>query len=489
MASFQIEGNKQAAAEAHANGANCLCELCNCGRHHCPKDPKHTQHYDHLQTNYQDTYTGKTGERMKSQKPPSNYRPGGKFEGNSTQQADFKPLPYGRVPIMRPKQTKITGQPFQGKTMYSESYMGVKGEQPKPHIMKSNLHTGGTRFDGNSTQQRDYVPHSLSGRQAPFKPHDNQTGHVEDRDFHTEKSSNYVANSVGPRQKSYAPKNTTEFGKPFYGRSTQQHDFVPHSRSGRQAPFKPRNNQEDVGEDRDFRTEKASNFTAKSAGPRLASFKPKNTTVTGTKFQGRSTQQADFVPHRGDARQAPFRPHDHQHAENEDRDFQTEKTANYIPKQGARMKSYKPKPGLRNNERFDGRTTHGSDFLPHQGHEHPKAFRPENNLKQSREDRDFSTAANNDYVAYDPNAQRNARAPAFRPRDNGLGDDRDGRQWDTEQTRNYTKKNVPHCVAGDMQQSGKYPTKLTNGHVYYQQTKRDGHWTPVPNQRTQILKK
>lgn len=129
----------------------------------------------------------------------------GKFEGTSTSAADYRKWAISR-PIQIDKE-RLSGtkkyqggsaQAFEGETIHRNSYKAWKTnkiELVKPPAPSNSAAPLGARFEGTSTQRKDFVPLAIPNVRLSFRPNLMYNPAKEDRDFVSQTSA---AHNVKP---------------------------------------------------------------------------------------------------------------------------------------------------------------------------------------------------------------------------------------------------------------------------------------------------
>ncbi|XP_020645840.3 stabilizer of axonemal microtubules 2 isoform X1 [Pogona vitticeps] len=210
----------------------CLCQICTCGRHHCPHNP--TRIYDHggetsLMTEYVDKFPLYGDVRpAQSLKPKQEYQPyGGKMESITTFKSDYLPYDVTSRPVRVQEEYKPAAGEIDLGTTYRRDYNALKVQ---PVILVKPIerkYVRGGKLDTIPTYQADYRAWEIQ-RREPYK--------VENT-YHppTEKFGNSTTfqDAFVPReftlQKSFKPTVTTRLSdQPFTSITSHRSDYVPH---------------------------------------------------------------------------------------------------------------------------------------------------------------------------------------------------------------------------------------------------------------------
>lgn len=215
-------------AEEHAD--DCICTVCNCGKHHCPPTPR-SNHYDpSMMTENHASYRGKFVPAERAGRPDTfKPRTGVVFDAISTHKADY--LPHRNA---------VPRKSF-----------------PKSVLMDTGVGKSSVPFDDTTTHKSDFPAHPLfPGQNESFAPKSTlKWGETDDRDWSTEGHNAFPVHPLQKRREKQleAPKGSI----PFQGQTTHQSDYLsfpgarPSIPKQRMSGFTNLSNPED----RDFVTE------------------------------------------------------------------------------------------------------------------------------------------------------------------------------------------------------------------------------------------
>ncbi|KAJ7311058.1 hypothetical protein JRQ81_006656 [Phrynocephalus forsythii] len=210
----------------------CLCQICTCGRHHCPRSL--TKIYDHggetsLMTEYVDKFPlyGNVPPAQ-SFKPKQEYKShGGKMEGITTFKSDYLPYDVSSRPVRVQEEYKPAAGEIDLGTTYRRDY---NAHQVQPVILVKPVersYARGGKMNTIPTYQADYRAWDIQ-RREPCK--------VENA-YHppTEKFGNTTTfqDAFVPRelalQKSFKPTVAARLSdQPFTSVTSHRSDYVPH---------------------------------------------------------------------------------------------------------------------------------------------------------------------------------------------------------------------------------------------------------------------
>lgn len=193
-------------AVAEALAANrCICNICTCGKHHCPSLIHGQAHYDpSLQSLYRHTYRRHPLEVSRAVAPPSTvFASGERFEGASVTRSDYVAHVGARPsPLWQPPPAEAVGGE-QSLVKESETRANYKAHgyaRRSAAIPAHTMHVSNEPFDGQSTTKLDYQRWSAKPP-SPIRPstHAMPTG-PDERNFQTEASQHFNSKGFVARQ-------------------------------------------------------------------------------------------------------------------------------------------------------------------------------------------------------------------------------------------------------------------------------------------------
>jgi hypothetical protein len=291
--------------------------------------------------------------------------------------------------------------------------------KPKPTIDPS------APFDGTSTTRDDYInhgrvvpPQAVRPTQTVVKsgPFDATSTHA--RDFH--QHPNAARRSFKPTDNSQRPGENRDF-------QTEAGQFG-RTRGAPAQLCKPANGPSTIPESRDFRTEANASFDDKGFVAERAK-RPDNQYVPSGAFDGTTTTGADFQVW---PRQASKSYKPAQSAMHSDVPFDptTNYSSEFVKRNGEVRQPFKPKSTIDPSAPFDGSSTTRDDYKNHGRVVPPQAVRPAQTVVKSAPFDASSTHAR-DFHEHPSAARR-----SFKPLDasSRLGEDRD---FHTDHRDNY----------------------------------------------------
>ncbi|KAK2501670.1 hypothetical protein MC885_000609 [Smutsia gigantea] len=378
----------------------CLCEICTCGRHHCPHGTTRiykTSGVSHPTTEYLEKYPmyGNVLPRQ-SLKPKQELQAcHARMEGVTTFKSDYRPYEIVKQPRHVPEEyTPKQGEIDLGTTYkwdfnsYKVQPVAIVRPLERQQVKKGKLDTVPTYKD--DYRAWDIQKNELCKPEQSYHPPTVKFGNS------TTFQDDYVPQEIKPRQ-SFKPSSNVKSSAPFHGDTSHRLDYIPHQLEVKFARpkevYKPTNQPfEDLTTHRyDF--QRLMGETAKICRPAdtrvtqnaqfegstefRASFRPWEIPPPKVKkvqeyippagaMQSHSTSHLDYIPHLAE-RVVPIRPASH-------------RRNNHFPFQGkSTMKEDFPawescRQGLIKNQqqipnpsgKFDGLSTFRSHYVPHE---------------------------------------------------------------------------------------------------------------------------
>ncbi|CAD5119661.1 DgyrCDS8255 [Dimorphilus gyrociliatus] len=214
----------------------CICQICNCGRHHCPLHSRgplrarssgpcpiteYAQRYrehplqatktakpDATAFRSDQPLDNKTTHRVDFIKHPlerphvhqsEDYKPPeGDFEGMTNYRKDFDRKQINRAKPMKPADLKKSLGPFKGEPTYRTDYRKWPMERNLP-IMKSDYSPPDAKFEGLPTYKKDYVKYNEPPRQS-MKPLDVAKGSDHPFDDRTGYRDHYIKHPLPEKE-------------------------------------------------------------------------------------------------------------------------------------------------------------------------------------------------------------------------------------------------------------------------------------------------
>lgn len=414
----------------------CICQICTCGRHKCPHNPRGIGYGNAPCTfsEYTNKYTPHPIEMRKSCKPEEKPIAGqGPLEDKTTHRVDYIPHPLDKhyvhqgekyrppegdmdmmtnytkeytkkpfepVKLVRPEEARKISGKFEGEPTYTADYRKW-GTQPRErHTADNSYHPPSAPFEGNSNYQTDYIPHRGGPRQS-MKP--NEMPKVSDQPFEdaTDYRESYIKHALPPREVKE---------KTIWQPNTARLDDLSNYRK---------------------------DYTPKDAGKQL-SCKPDATPYRSTApFESGTTQRADFVEWPTE------RVHLHEREKYQkpegDMEMNTTTHTDYTRKPLERQLPLRPQDSRRLPGKFDGTTNYQVEY---------RKWTPERLQPTMKEQYTPNTAPfegmptyQRDYIQHPMSMTR-----SLKPADLGYSSNaplEDG----TEYRQEYTRKQVSPCPA------------------------------------------
>ncbi|KAF7262165.1 hypothetical protein EG68_00670 [Paragonimus skrjabini miyazakii] len=227
----------------------CICQICNCGRHRCPHNPKKTAVTGPCEiSEYTNKYVAYSVKPVESCKPPHRgVQAEGKMASDTTHRNDFIPHPlsmqasckkdaiyepptqlfdgmstynkeYTTKPIcktdpIKPSSKRNLSAKFVGEPTYRADYRQWEIEQRKPHVAAA--YTAPTEpFGGLATYTTDYTPHYVPPPQS-CKP------------IHLYSGPDVPFGGISDYRDAYRKPNVTERTRPIVNKECTQRSGVP----------------------------------------------------------------------------------------------------------------------------------------------------------------------------------------------------------------------------------------------------------------------
>ncbi|XP_069481104.1 stabilizer of axonemal microtubules 2 [Ambystoma mexicanum] len=210
----------------------CICEICTCGRHHCPHNP--TQIFDKggqacRLSEYVEKYPlyGNI-QPAQSLKPKQEYqRDHGKMEGMTTFKSDY--MPYDA--INRPVRVQEVYQPKPGQidlgTTYKRDFNPYEVAPMVPARPVERRQTHGGKVDTTPTYKDDYRPWDIQKRELTKPDHSYNRPTVKFGNS-TTFQDDFIPKGVEPRE-SYKPSAMAKLSKvPFDGVTSHRISYIPY---------------------------------------------------------------------------------------------------------------------------------------------------------------------------------------------------------------------------------------------------------------------
>jgi hypothetical protein len=251
-----------------STGSECVCTICECGKHHCPLhgnvkpspfdgNSRYREDYpahplkprdrpklaraaqsapadpDQFKSKYTEDFIAHGTAPAKSMKPKSSVPFSGPFEGTTTNRAEHGPKPMTNKAARRPPSPPKLSAPFEGTTTNRDLHRPFPEAKPRDSMAPSQRKMVTAPFDGLTQYKQDYPPRDVSAnakqpqQHAPYE-------YGPPRDLQTENRSAFIPKPIqycpvldlDPRDPSghtghihYTKKQQPDFryhpGKPF----------------------------------------------------------------------------------------------------------------------------------------------------------------------------------------------------------------------------------------------------------------------------------
>ncbi|KAI0980658.1 hypothetical protein GJ496_000005 [Pomphorhynchus laevis] len=282
----------------------CICKLCTCGKHKCPKKHFATNKEFNANSEYKTNFTAKD-----CQTPPKLIKPTSctkqsseSIESTTTYRKSFKEYDCKREPSYKPEEVHIQPDLLDDTTTYNQSYQGKYVEQMKP-IKRKNDKKQVIAFSGTATYKDHFQKHDIDLNYRKFvKP--NKTDDDLKLCGPLEKFSEYKRayqpiDCAEPIQIQQAPGTLSEENKdkPFNASTVYQSTFTP--MNCEQTQIQKPHNELHLDQSLAFESDTTHrhDFTAHSNCDPTISAKPKETKVCRYPFSDTTTYVSDYLPH------------------------------------------------------------------------------------------------------------------------------------------------------------------------------------------------
>ena len=267
-----------------------------------------------------------------------------KFEGQSTNQADYQKWNAQPAEPFRPVgNQQVTAETRDFRSEARQEY-GRKDAAPAVSAApKRGYNPSPVKFSGESEYHSAH--HGERGSPAtPFIPNgSNTTIHPSnERHFESENRSEYGDKGYNKRD-GFKPKNAVAPPVPFNAETSNKADFKAWDGAKPSTPFHAKNELQTAPENRDFQSEASTRYVSHPYS-KAAPFVPQRGAQNPAKFEGQSTNQADYQKWNAQPAE-PFRPVGNQQVTAETRDFRSEARQEYGRKDAAPAVSAAPKRG------------------------------------------------------------------------------------------------------------------------------------------------
>ncbi|KAM4602690.1 stabilizer of axonemal microtubules 2 [Polymixia lowei] len=214
----------------------CVCEICNCGRHHCPHKPTALYGKGNTKTcvltEYAEKFPGYRGvyhpsQSMKPKPALDHTRDKGRMDGTTTFKTDFIAHEVKRRPGRQPVEYK----PYSGKidlgTTYNQEFNPYDLQPFFPVRPKEKTYAVQAKLDTIPTYKDDFRQWDVGKRQLTKPEHNYQPPSSKFASSTTFKED-FIPRMLAPRE-SFKPPNVAKLSDvPFEGVTCNQLSFVQH---------------------------------------------------------------------------------------------------------------------------------------------------------------------------------------------------------------------------------------------------------------------
>ncbi|CAH7478463.1 stabilizer of axonemal microtubules 1 [Phodopus roborovskii] len=418
----------------------CICDLCSCGRHHCPHPP--TKIYEKTEkpclfTEYTEKYpTYHSYAPRESFKPKLEYQKGTiPMEGLSTTKRDFGI--HSMVPVKHYRPDKFT--PSQDEmdflTTYNQHYNYYPASRVSPIKPRDNKHPCTDKLESMPTYKSDYLPWNQQRRpsfrpQQTYRPSscrfDHRTTHQDDYPLKNLVDTVSYKPPPGPKLCNIPLENMTSYKASYVAHPVEKrYVYEAEKYKPCEIPFDGLTTQKDSY--KGLMGEPAKSWKPMSKHSGLDTPFPNNTEFRD-KFQAWPTPQ--IVP----KEPVPYIPPEGK------MDLLTTVQSDYTCTNGVPAQSCRPVYHIKKSERFEGSTTNRDDYK-HWANVRREPVKPAPQLKFSDEPMDYMTTNRAHYVAHTPANTISCKPTWSGPRANIPV------EGQTTYSTSFTPKEIQRCPA------------------------------------------
>ncbi|MEE6503276.1 hypothetical protein FKM82_004786 [Ascaphus truei] len=389
----------------------CICEICTCGRHHCPHMPTSLSDKTWgpcVITEYVDKYPQYDNVQPRhSMKPKHEYKGhGGRMEGITTFRSDY--IPYDVITRPVPRHQEYQPKPGQIElgTTYNRDYNPYKIQPvvPARPVDGRKINTG--KFDTNPTYKDDYIPWGIQKRELAKQDHSYQPPTVKFGNATTFQDA-YFPKGLVPRESCKPPGIAKLSEIPFDGVTSHRISYVPYNVEPRFARLKQEYKPSSQPFD-DLTTHRL-NFKG-TLGELTKSFKPAHGKIgSGARFEGSTEFQDRYLPW------SLGLPHVHKSHEyippTTRMELDTTTHLDYVPHKQLPVAPILPvSHGRRSNMPFQGNTTMKDDFRAWETGR-PEMIRKEHQIPNPTGPFDGLTTFKSHYLPHEVNLTQSCKPP------------------------------------------------------------------------------
>ncbi|XP_064619050.1 stabilizer of axonemal microtubules 2-like isoform X2 [Lineus longissimus] len=339
----------------------CICQICKCGRHHCPHQPHNILGKGDKPcriTEYNNKYQPHPLEKVESFKPQAQAAQStGPLDDKTTHRVDYIPHPVHKPALHEGDPYVTPDGHFDHLTSYTKDYPVKEGQRAVMKPRDDSRRDAG-RFEGEPTYKSDYrkwqiKPTSISYHGPAWHPPQGKFAGK------TSYYDNYIRHNQGPRETLRPAENAKHSDGPFDDHTCYKDDYIRHPMELRERRAKEAYNPNKAP--LDGLTTFKRDFTPKDARP-VESMKPAgNAYISDAPFEGKTTHKSDYTQWQLDK---PYH-----HAADPytkppgDIDFRTTHNVVFTPKEMTKRGYIRPQSRGRAPGEFDGNTNYKQDFV------------------------------------------------------------------------------------------------------------------------------
>ncbi|PAA60122.1 hypothetical protein BOX15_Mlig028915g2 [Macrostomum lignano] len=272
----------------------CICEICNCGRHRCKVHPNRpVSDGPCTLSEYNNKYIQHPMQPVSSYKPAARPAAGdGPLSDQTTNRVDYVPHPLERPHFHQPDQYRQPEGSFEDTTMYKKDYTQKQGDRAQP--IKREVKRGALgEFQGEPTYKHDYRQWELTkpdrgGPQNTWQPPRDPFGGIPTY------QTDYVPYAVRPTA-SFKPNEAAKLSQaPLEDMTDYRQSYVPH-------PLERRQERERLGWSRpavpfDGMSTFTRDYTAKGTAVRAPMKPDARPHASDAPFHDDTTHRVDYKP-------------------------------------------------------------------------------------------------------------------------------------------------------------------------------------------------
>lgn len=272
----------------------CICQICNCGRHHCPHKPRGTIPVGNQPctiSEYTNRYIQHPLERRENCKPPVEIlKNAGPIDDKTTNRVDYIKHPMGDRYVHMPDQYIKPDGDMDMHTSYTKEYTKKPIDRTQP-IRKDHSRKMSGKFEGLPTYRNDYRRWQLPDRkryggEAVYRP---TSAPFEGKSTFTH---DYIKYPINLRQSMKPEERALHSDDPFDDKTGYRVEYVKHPMPNRFVREKPTWNPNK--QPLDGMSNYKKDYTEKTAPKQESCKPPAQAFESDAPFKGSTTHRSDF---------------------------------------------------------------------------------------------------------------------------------------------------------------------------------------------------